>query len=124
NSGSANSASKLSNPTQYGSVTKLTCWKLSRIPRTSGYQEKSAKQTPPPARNAYARRLSRTRRCRRERAVFRADEVRRGERAGRGPAVRTAIFPPLRGFSGGRLSGIPVGSGSGTGRALVPGGLR
>jgi hypothetical protein len=36
----------------------LTCWKLSTIPRTSGYHEKIAKQARPAARNAYASRLS------------------------------------------------------------------
>jgi hypothetical protein len=52
NSGSSKSTRKLSNPTHTGSVTKLTCWKLSMSPRIIGYHEKSAKQPMPAAMNA------------------------------------------------------------------------
>ena len=82
NSGSSNRFWKFSVPTQNGSVTKLTCWKLRMTPRTRGYHENSAKQAMPAAMKAYAIRLSWILRL--SRLLFFA--------ARRRPTVATAIF--------------------------------
>src|SRR5437879_3935286 len=45
-------------PTQVGGFTKSTCWKLSRTPRTIGYQENPANTTSARLSSPYAVRFS------------------------------------------------------------------